>query len=133
MHRPTTLRLQASALAVAFLIAIFATTDRPAVQAGSEATDRGAELFAASGCAHCHGDRGIGGGRGPDLQMVRKRRDTASITKQIHDGGMGMPPYGSQLSDAQIKDLVAFLRQKRKIVPVPPRPETPPPAASPAE
>jgi len=33
---------------------------------------------------------------------------------QIHNGGKEMPAFGDQLSKAQIDDLVAYLRSKRK-------------------
>ena len=101
------------------------------VSAGSSAKARGAELFATRGCAHCHGEAGVGGNLGPDLQLVRKRMDAAATTKQIHDGGLGMPAFGSQLDDAQIKDLVEYLRAKRKLVVVPAKPaEVPVPKPS---
>jgi mono/diheme cytochrome c family protein len=40
----------------------------------------------------------------------------AAIAKQIHDGGQAMPAFGDQLTAAQIDDLVAYLRSKRKVV-----------------
>jgi mono/diheme cytochrome c family protein len=99
------------------------------VEAGSSAKARGAELFATRGCAHCHGDHGIGGGIGPDLQNVRKRMNSHAMQLQIHDGGKGMPDYGDELSSAQIDDLIAYLRSKRKPVPATP----PASAAHPAQ
>ena len=104
-------------------------TSQP-VQARSKAKSRGAELFATKGCAHCHGEGGVGGGRGPDLQLVRKRRDAESIAQQIHDGGMGMPPYGDQLTPREIKDLVAYLRARRTVVQVTQKPGEASPAAT---
>jgi mono/diheme cytochrome c family protein len=101
-------------------MAIGAGMARPAVAAGPSAKVRGAELFATRGCAHCHGQAGVGGGNGPDLQLVRKRLKPAQMANQIHDGGKGMPAYGDQLSGAEIDDLVAYLKAKRKIVVVPP-------------
>ena len=53
------------------------------VSAGSKPKQRGAELFAQHGCAHCHGPAGVGGGKGPDLQLVRKRMDKEQIAHQI--------------------------------------------------
>jgi mono/diheme cytochrome c family protein len=102
------------------------------VSAGSKAKARGAELFATRGCAHCHGPAGVGGSEGPDLQLVRKRLNKAQITTQIHNGGKSMPAFGDELSSAQIDDLVAFLRAKRKVIVVAPKPpaETPSSAAA---
>ena len=91
-----------------------------AVEAGSTPKDRGAELFATRGCEFCHGKAGVGGGRGPDLQLVRKRRTADEMAKQIHDGGKGMPPFAELLTAPEIDDLVAYLRAKRKFVKVPP-------------
>ena len=103
----------------------------PTVSASSAARDRGAQLFATKGCTHCHGKEGVGGGKGPDLQLVRKRLNAPAITRQIHDGGKEMPAFGESLTPAQIEDLVSYLRSKRKvIVPVPPTvPKQTPPAA----
>jgi mono/diheme cytochrome c family protein len=92
------------------------------VRAGSDAQKRGQELFATKGCTHCHGTNGVGGGKGPDLQLVRKRRSRESMVAQIHDGGKVMPAFGDELSAHDIDDLVAFLRAKRKFVVVPPKP-----------
>lgn len=84
------------------------------VSAGSKAKARGAELFATRGCLHCHGPEGVDLGRGPDLSDVRRRLKARAMVAQIHDGGKQMPAFGDQLSKAQIDDLVAYLRSKRK-------------------
>ncbi len=100
------------------------------VSAGSKPADRGAALFATHGCAHCHGEKGVGGGRGPDLQLVRKRLSGTAIAQQIHDGGKGMPAYTDQLTDIEVDDLVAFLKVRRPLIIVPkPAQATPKPAA----
>jgi mono/diheme cytochrome c family protein len=100
------------------------------VSAGSKAKKRGAELFEQRGCSHCHGPAGIGGKRGPDLQLVRKHMNKAQITLQIHNGGMMMPAFGNTLTTPQIQDLVAYLRAKRKVIVVPPAPHVDSPAAT---
>ena len=115
------------------VVVVLATAPQSArVSAGSNAKARGAELFNTHGCTHCHGLEGIGGGQGPDLQLVRKRMNKAQIAMQIHNGGKSMPAYGEQLSSAQIDDLVAYLHAKRKKIVVPPsrgpKPATPEPA-----
>lgn len=74
---------------------------------------RGAKIFADSGCAHCHGENGIGGGRGPDLRDVGDHLKRVQIREQIEHGGMIMPGYGKILSSGQINDLVAYLRAHR--------------------
>jgi len=112
-------------------LVVLATTLSPRnpVLAGSSSKNRGAELFAAKGCAHCHGSAGVGGGKGPDLQKVRERRTREAIVTQIHDGGKAMPPFGDELSTDQINDLASFLEGRRKFIVVPPRP-APQPAPS---
>jgi mono/diheme cytochrome c family protein len=89
------------------------------VSAGSKAKKRGAELFEERGCSHCHGPAGVGGKRGPDLQLVRKHMNKVQITLQIQKGGMMMPAFGNTLTPPQIEDLVAYLRAKRKVIVVP--------------
>ena len=84
------------------------------VSAGSKAKARGAELFATRGCLHCHGPEGVAIGRGPDLTDVRRRLKAGAMVAQIHNGGKQMPAFGDQLSNAQIDDLVAYLRSKHK-------------------
>ena len=104
---------------------------RPAL-AGSSAKDRGAELFHSKGCDHCHGPAGVGGGKGPDLQLVRTRRKRDQIIAQIHDGGKSMPDFGDKLTADQINDLASFLLTKRKYISTPPKP-APKPTPSPSE
>jgi mono/diheme cytochrome c family protein len=86
------------------------------VSADSQAKERGAALFATSGCVHCHGPAGVGGKNGPDLQLVRKRLNKAQMRLRIHNGGLTMPPFGDSLTSPQIEDLIAYLRTKRKAI-----------------
>ena len=99
------------------------------VSAASKAKQRGAELFEQRGCSHCHGPAGIGGKKGPDLQLVRKRMNKAQIALQIHNGGMMMPAFGNTLTMPQIQDLVAYLHAKRKAIVVSPAAHPNPPSA----
>lgn len=112
------------------VVALATTQPLTSVSAGSQAKARGAALFATRGCAHCHGPAGVGGREGPDLQLVRKRLKKAQILHQIRDGGKSMPAFAEMLSSAQIDDLVAYLRAKRKVIVVAPKP--PAEAQSPA-
>jgi mono/diheme cytochrome c family protein len=114
-------------------IAIAVATVQPSthVSANSESKTRGAELFATHGCAHCHGPAGVGGRQGPDLQLVRKRLNKDQITHQIHDGGKSMPAFADTLTSGQIDDLVSFLRAKRKLIVVPPKPSESPTPTNP--
>ena len=101
-------------LALLFCVAPFSR-----VSAGSKAEQRGQELFATKGCPRCHGPNGVGGKKGPDLQLVRKRRSRESMVEQIREGGKEMPAFGTALTDSEIDDLVSFLRAKRKVIVAP--------------
>ncbi|MGI4831709.1 MAG: c-type cytochrome [Janthinobacterium lividum] len=76
----------------------------------------GADLFATSGCTHCHGMAGEGTDRGPSLREVGKRRSSRQVSRQIREGGQVMPAFGNVLEDAQIQDLVMFLRAPAGLV-----------------
>jgi mono/diheme cytochrome c family protein len=94
----------------------------------SAAEQAGAVLFRDKGCAFCHGAGGSGGSnRGPDLAGIRtdKLWTPANITHQILNGGQKMPPFSDSLTDAEVAELVAYLRAKQR--PVPP-PATPAPS-----
>ncbi len=66
----------------------------------------GAEIYQAK--CNCHGPEGKGG-RAPVLTSVASRSD-ADLTKIIHDGHDKMPAFASQLSDAQITKVVAYIK-----------------------
>ena len=96
------------------------------------AVTHGAELFHSSGCEHCHGVGGIGGGLGPDLSGVGRTLKPVEIERQIKlGGGAGrtgfadpgkgnMPAYGEILSPKEVADLVAYLRTHRSRHPAKP-------------
>ena len=69
----------------------------------------GRELFTANGCVACHGVN-LEGGIGPKLAG----RTAADLTEerirtQISDGRGAMPPF-PQLTDAQVMNIMAFIR-----------------------
>jgi mono/diheme cytochrome c family protein len=113
------------------VFAAFAATGAHALSGSKTmaAEEAGAILFRDKGCAHCHGAGGTGGKKGPDLSGIRtdKLWPPASITHQILNGGQKMPPFSDSLTDAEIAQLVAYLRAKHR--PIPPQaasPEPPP-------
>jgi alcohol dehydrogenase (cytochrome c) len=63
-----------------------------------------------SRCASCHGGDGNGGEHGPAISERVAKRDDQQLAAIIHDGfpGGGMPSFN--LPDAEIKELIAFLR-----------------------
>jgi cytochrome c6 len=88
----------------------------------AHAQNDGAALYKAK-CAMCHGPDGKGDTvMGKTLKVhdlasadVQKQTD-AQLAAVIHDGAANgkMPAYKDKLSDAQIKDLVAFIRTLAK-------------------
>jgi len=88
----------------------------------------GAILFRDQNCAHCHMMDGAGGIKGPDLTDLNTNKDWTAekITNQIVNGGQKMPPFADALTDAQIGQIVAYLRAKHRPVPPPAVPATPP-------
>ena len=71
----------------------------------------GAALFSQN-CARCHGTDG-GGGLGPQLSGGRVVEAFPNVDDQITfvtRGRDGMPPFGSTLSPAQIKQVVEYTR-----------------------
>jgi cytochrome c oxidase subunit 2 len=84
----------------------------------------GKQVFDAQGCGSCHAFEPAGstGNVGPNLSEALKDKDAAFIQQSIVDPNAviaeGFQPnimpqtYGSQLSDKQLADLVAFLQSK---------------------
>jgi mono/diheme cytochrome c family protein len=111
------------------LILMLAVGVCPAAAAGDAAA--GAKIFA-DRCARCHGKDGKG--NGPDLAklhpssspvnwtraVVMKQWSDKEIVDIINKGGKAvgsspvMPPFAGKLSDAQIQDLLAFIRSLAK-------------------
>lgn len=75
--------------------------------------EHGAAVFTASGCTHCHSIRNEGGHRAPDLSGVGRRLKTDQMRRQIVEGSKVMPPFGDEIKDADLKDLLAYLRSCR--------------------
>jgi mono/diheme cytochrome c family protein len=76
--------------------------------------ERGAEIFVASGCRHCHTINNLGGHKGPDLSGVGRVLSKDKIREQILNGGDQMPPFMDDLEAAEVNDLVAYLRSCRE-------------------
>jgi mono/diheme cytochrome c family protein len=73
----------------------------------SEQIDVG-QLFATT-CGWCHSDGGRAAGKGP--QLMDSKRDDDFIRNRIKNGKEGaMPAFGATFSDAQIDEIVKYLR-----------------------
>lgn len=77
---------------------------------GAGNASAGQEVFA-NNCSICHGSDGHGGNGGPDLATQPKAKTEAGAIEQVTDGGGGMPPFGGQLSEEEIKDVAAYVVQ----------------------
>jgi mono/diheme cytochrome c family protein len=93
---------------IIFLVLVF-----PSFALGSSPSQRGATVFAESGCEHCHSIHNIGGHKGPDLSGVGRRKSKDAIRQQIVSGSKVMPAFGNILNDGEVNDLVAYLRSCR--------------------
>jgi mono/diheme cytochrome c family protein len=69
----------------------------------------GKAVFASAGCSGCHTLKAAGasGNVGPNLDELKPSEDT--VEHQVEVGGGQMPAFKGQLSDAQIRNVAAFV------------------------
>lgn len=96
-------------LFVSFAVPIISATchadEKP--KSDSRATPPGRRLFLKN-CAHCHAEDATGD-EGPDLHGLEKSDDW--IARRIRNGVEGkMTAFGQKFSQADIDDLIAYLR-----------------------
>ena len=66
------------------------------------------QLFATT-CGWCHSDGGRAAGKGP--QLMDTKRDDDFIRNRIKNGKEGaMPAFGAMFSDAQIDQIIQYIR-----------------------
>lgn len=70
---------------------------------------QGALVFQEMQCRNCHSLSGVGGERGPELNMVATRMTESQLIRQVLQGSGNMPAYGDSLSPSQTTALVGFL------------------------
>ena len=94
-------------LLLPFLCVLFATS------AAAQSVDPGRTIYA-SRCSGCHGSNGSGGELGPSIVSRVPARTDEELTTVIRQGlpTAGMPASPG-LSDAEIRDLISFLRTLR--------------------
>jgi cytochrome c551 len=69
-------------------------------------------LYAAQGCATCHGDKGQGG-IGPNLQAGQvATHPIERLSEQITNGGNGMLAYKDKLKPEEINLLARFIKKE---------------------
>ena len=89
-------------------------------QATAQATDKmaAAETTFKANCTTCHNEDGSATPVGMSLKVkdlrskeVQDEKDEV-LAHTISAGKNNMPPFGTRLSDAQIKDLIEYIRHK---------------------
>lgn len=100
-----------AALLSAVLAASLVGTALVQAQTATPAPDNGfnvEQLFAGT-CGFCHSDGGRAAGRGP--QLMNSSRDDDFIRDRIKNGKSGaMPAFGAAFSDAQIDQIIKYIR-----------------------
>lgn len=117
-------RAKPLSLILLFVLILLGAPPARALSAKDKAAEQaGAVLFRDKGCAHCHGEGGSGGQKGPSLANIAKDKlwTPAKITDQILNGGQKMPPFSDSVTDEEAAQLVAWLRAKNRPV-APPAP-----------
>ncbi len=83
------------------------TADMKAPPSGDAA--KGKQHFEAAGCGWCHANGGRTAGKGPKLEDTA--RSNSFIRFRVKHGKMGaMPAFGHTFNDAQINDIIAYIR-----------------------
>jgi mono/diheme cytochrome c family protein len=74
----------------------------------------GARVFAIAGCGGCHtlSAAHSTGAVGPNLDDLRPSFE--QVRQKVEGGGGGMPAFGSKLSEAQIRDVAAFVSTRAR-------------------
>jgi mono/diheme cytochrome c family protein len=111
---PDTMKLQLDAkpllpavLAASLICLVPAMAQNAGTAPGEEKFDAG-QIFATT-CGWCHSDGGRAAGKGP--QLMDSARDDDFLHNRIKNGKAGaMPAFGVSFSDAQIDDLVKYIR-----------------------
>jgi mono/diheme cytochrome c family protein len=97
-----------AALAVGVGIAPPAWADTDSASA-PDAAKRGEQLFVSTGCGFCHEGGGRTAGKGPKL-AASERTDSFIVFRIKHGKEGAMPAWNKVFNDAQIADLLAYIR-----------------------
>jgi mono/diheme cytochrome c family protein len=91
----------------------FADSGDPGTPAQADAAQQGAQVFGSNGCGFCHETGGKSAGRGPKL-MGTARTDSFIEFRIKHGKEALMPAFGGSLTDAQIADVIAYIRSLKE-------------------
>jgi mono/diheme cytochrome c family protein len=80
---------------------------------GSTGDDAMVQLFAAKGCAECHGSRGQGVSEVPNSQLAGTRLIIQQFSTRVRNGkGAAMEGYGPEhITDEEIRAMWEWLRE----------------------
>jgi len=86
-----------------------AASGKPAAIPASARPAAGKTVFGNAGCGSCHtlAAARASGQIGPNLDSLRP--DFETVRKKVESGGGGMPSFGDRLTEAQIRDVAAFV------------------------
>jgi len=108
-------KLPLDILALVASLLVIAALVLSASPAASEGTANGANVFKAK-CVSCHGPDGSGTAVGKSLQVADLRspevqsRSDAELTQVISDGKGNMPGFKGNISDDEIRAVLAHVR-----------------------
>jgi mono/diheme cytochrome c family protein len=98
----------AAPLFATFLTCLVPATAQNASPAPADAQFDPAQIFATT-CGWCHSDGGRAAGKGP--QLMDSARDDDYMRNRIKNGKNGaMPAFGVTFSDAQVDDMIKYIR-----------------------
>jgi mono/diheme cytochrome c family protein len=109
---PLTLHLKKMAALLSAVLSASSCASPVQAQSATPAPDNGTfdveQLFAGT-CGFCHSDGGRAAGKGP--QLMNSPRDDDFLHNRIANGKSGaMPAFGGALTDAQIEQIVKYIR-----------------------
>jgi cytochrome c6 len=108
-----------SAFGLFFVIALISAVVLGETTRSATDTGAGKKIYATN-CVTCHGPDGKGSSMGratgvKDLHSPEVVKMTPAQMKRVISNGKGnMPPWKGQLSDAQITEVMAFVRSLQK-------------------
>lgn len=107
---------------ITFALTLSASANADAIKSVESRADVRGSIVFRTYCVLCHGERGEGDGRAarnynpPPANLVKSTASDAYKELIIRGGGPAvgrspfMPPWGKELSDEQVRDVIAYLR-----------------------
>ena len=98
------------ALLAGWLACVLPASAQSAAAAAPDNAPLDVEQLFATTCGWCHSDGGRVAGKGP--QLMDTKRDDDFIRNRIKNGKQGaMPAFGATFSDAQIDQIIKYIRE----------------------